>query len=151
MAVEHRLLRIRRLLDTHVVTSQEELVALLADEGVEVTQATVSRDLGRLGAIKIRSGGSVRYAIPESAPADPEAELARVLAARARALTPSGNLLVVHTGAGAAQLVAAAIDALGDPAIVGSVAGDDTIIVVASEDSSGAALQTMFETIGETP
>ncbi len=151
MAVEHRLLRIRRLLDTHVVTSQEELVALLADEGVEVTQATVSRDLGRLGAIKIRSGGSVRYAIPESASADPEAELARVLAARARALTPSGNLLVVHTGAGAAQLVAAAIDALRDPAIVGSVAGDDTIIVVASEDSSGAALQTMFETIGETP
>jgi transcriptional regulator of arginine metabolism len=151
MAVEHRLLRIRRLLDTHVVASQDELAALLAEEGVEVTQATVSRDLGRLGAIKIRAGGSVRYAIPEERSADPEAELARVLATRARALTPSGNLLVVHTGAGAAQLVAAAIDALGDPSIVGSVAGDDTIIVVASEDSSGAALQTMFETIGETP
>jgi transcriptional regulator of arginine metabolism len=151
MAVEHRLLRIRRLLDTHAVTSQEELVALLADEGVEVTQATVSRDLGRLGAIKIRAGGSVRYAIPESRPSDPEAELARVLAARARALTPSGNLLVVHTGAGAAQLVAAAIDALVDPAIAGSVAGDDTIIVVASEGTSGADLQAMFETIGEIP
>ena len=138
MAVEHRLLRIRRLLDTHAVASQEELVALLAEEGVDVTQATVSRDLGRLGAIKIRAGGSVRYAIPTDRATDPEAELARVLATRARSLTPSGNLLVVHTGAGAAQLVAAAIDALADPAIAGSVAGDETIIVVASEGSSGA-------------
>ena len=151
MAVEHRLLRIRRLLDTHVVTSQEELVALLADEGVEVTQATISRDLGRLGAIKIRAGGSVRYAVPEDRVADPEVELARVLASRARSFTPSGNLLVVHTGAGAAQLVAAAIDALTEPSIAGSVAGDDTIIVVASEGSSGADLRAMFETIGETP
>lgn len=151
MAVEHRLLRIRRLLDGHVVTSQEELVDLLAAEGVEVTQATISRDLARLGAIKIRIDGTVRYAIPEGRSTDPEADLARVLAARVHSMTASGNLLVLRTGVGAAQVVAAAIDALDEPTIVGSVAGDDTIVVVAAEGTSGTTLQNFFETIGETP
>lgn len=148
MAVEQRLLRIRRLLDTHPVTSQDDLVDLLADEGIEVTQATVSRDLTRLGAVKIRLGGAVRYAVPDRV-VDPERELAAVMASRVRALTPSANLLVVHTGAGAASVVAAAIDAYDDPRIAGSVAGDDTIIVVASEGSTGADLAQTFQMIGE--
>lgn len=148
MAVEHRLLLIRRLIDAEVVTSQEVLVDLLAAEGVDVTQATVSRDLQRLGAIKIRSGGEVRYAIPEDPRDDPEVELARALVSRGRGMVASGNLLVVRTTVGAAQVVAAAIDALDHEAVAGSVAGDDTILVVAAEGRAGTDLQQLFESIG---
>ena len=148
MSVEHRLLRIRRLIDAPGVGSQEELVALLAGEGIEVTQATVSRDLQRLGAVKVRSNGGTRYAIPVDVPSDPEAELAAVLAARGRGMVPSANLLVVKTSPGAAQVVAAAIDGLGHPAVAGSVAGDDTILVVATDGITGQELQTTLESIG---
>ena len=92
MAVERRLLVVRRLLDTHEVASQEELVDLLAGEGFEVTQATVSRDLQRLGAVKIRSGGTIRYAGGGCAaarfPTAPRAAAAR--ARRASAANRSG-------------------------------------------------------------
>ncbi|MEX1280939.1 MAG: arginine repressor [Acidimicrobiia bacterium] len=148
MAVEQRRLVVRRLVDTHEVASQERLVELLSAEGFEVTQATVSRDLQRLGAVKIRTGGATRYAIPVDASDDPASELSRVLATRARAMVPSGNLLVVRTASGAAQFVAAAIDAVGHPAVAGSVAGDDTIIVVAAEGRSGHDLLHTFEAIG---
>ena len=148
MSVEHRLFRIRRLVDSHGVASQEELVELLAGEGIEVTQATVSRDLQRLGAVKIRSNGDTRYAIPVDAPTDPGAEFAAVLASRGRGMTPSANLLVVRTSPGAAQVVAAAIDALDHADVAGSVAGDDTILVVATEGKTGEELQTTLESIG---
>ena len=148
MPVEGRLMKIRRLLDANPVGSQDDLVGLLAAEGVEVTQATVSRDLRRLGAIKIRAGGVIRYAIPEEAATDPAVDLVRLLAARGRSMTASGNLLVVRTGVGAAQVVAAAIDALGDTVVAGTVAGDDTIIVVAAEGHTGRDLQSLFESIG---
>ena len=148
MSVEQRHLLIRRLVERPGAGSQEELVALLADEGIDVTQATVSRDLQRLGAVKVRSNGGTRYAIPVEAPTDPEGELATVLASRGRGMTASANLLVVKTSPGAAQVVAAAIDGLGHPAVAGSVAGDDTILVVAADGVTGQELQSTLESIG---
>lgn len=148
MKIDRRHLLIRRLVDQHPIGSQEELVERLAAEGVEVTQTTVSRDLQRLRAVKIRAGGVVRYAIPEEAVDDPLADLAAGLVMRGRRMVASGNLLVVHTAVGAAQGVAASIDAADLPEVAGTVAGDDTILVVAAEGISGRHLQSLFESIG---
>lgn len=138
---------IRQLVDQHPIGSQEELVERLAAQGVDVTQTTVSRDLQRLRAMKIRAGGVVRYAIPEDPTDNPIADLAAGLVMRGRRMVASGNLLVVHTAVGAAQGVAASIDAAQLPEVAGTVAGDDTILVVAAEGVTGQHLQSLFETI----
>jgi transcriptional regulator of arginine metabolism len=115
------------------VRSQEELVALLAREGVEATQATVSRDLEELGVAKQRGAdGQLSYAPP--APAG----LAQTLRAFATGVEASGNLAVVHTPPGLAGAVASAVDH-GDVAeVLATVQGDDTVLVVAAEPATGA-------------
>lgn len=148
MSVDHRLIVIRRLLENNRISSQQDLADLLADEKIEVTQATVSRDLQRLGAIKVRDAGALRYVVPEQTPEDPIATLGRVLADYSRSMTPSQNLLVIKTTAGAAHVVAAAIDVFDDDAVIGTVAGDDTILVIGAEGCSGADLITLFESVG---
>lgn len=148
MSVDHRLIVIRRLLENHQVSSQQDLVDLLSDERIEVTQATVSRDLQRLGAIKIRDAGALRYVVPEQVPDDPVAAMGRVLADYSRSMTPSQNLLVIKTTPGAAHVVAAAIDSFDDDAVIGTVAGDDTILVIGAEGYTGKNLIELFESIG---
>ena len=134
---------VAKLLAAHAVTSQEHLVALLAEEGCAATQATVSRDLDDLGALKVRGpAGEGVYAIPEL-PKDqraPEDHLRRVLADWVVEITPSGNLVVLRTPPGTANVVGAALDRSGTGDIVGTVAGDDTVLVVASEATTGTAL-----------
>jgi transcriptional regulator of arginine metabolism len=135
--------RIARLLGDHAVTGQAQLVDLLATDGVVATQATVSRDLDDLGAIKVRvPGGETVYAIPEL-PKDqvaPEDHLRRVLGDWAVEVAHSGNLVVLRTPPGSAHVVGSAIDRAGLSEILGTVAGDDTLIVVATEDVGGRAL-----------
>jgi transcriptional regulator of arginine metabolism len=135
--------RIARLLGDHAVTGQAQLVDLLAADGVVATQATVSRDLDDLGAIKVRvPGGETVYAIPEL-PKDqvaPEDHLRRVLGDWAVEVAHSGNLVVLRTPPGSAHVVGSAIDRAGLSEILGTVAGDDTLIVVATEDVGGRAL-----------
>ena len=132
---------IARLLEEEQVTSQPRLVELLDKEGVGVNQATVSRDLEELGAIKVRvPGGETAYAIPalpkeQLAPPD---HLRRVLCDWVVELDRSGDLVVLRTPPGSAHVVASAIDRAGLADIVGTVAGDDTILVVASEEAGGA-------------
>jgi len=132
--------RVARLLETEVVTSQAQLVELLAAEGIVATQATVSRDLEELGALKVRvAGGVTAYAIPEL-PAEqvaPEEHLARVLGEWVVDLAVSGNLLVIRTPPGCAHVVASALDRVGRPGVLGTVAGDDTMVVVVDEAVGG--------------
>ncbi|MCY4069430.1 MAG: arginine repressor [Acidimicrobiaceae bacterium] len=131
------------LLSEHSVTSQQQLVDLLADAGVSATRATASRDLEELGAVKVRiAGGSTAYAIPEHPVARiaPEEHLRRVLGDWVADVGASGNLVMVRTPPGSAHVVASALDRAGLEEILGTVAGDDSLIVVAGEGVSGAEL-----------
>jgi transcriptional regulator of arginine metabolism len=135
--------RVVQILEQHAVASQSQLVQLLADAGLDATQATVSRDLEEIGAVKVRAaGGESIYAVPEL-PKDrvaPEEHLRRVLGDWVVEVAASSNLVVVRTPPGSAHVVASALDRASLPEIVGTVAGDDTIMVVASERVGGAKL-----------
>jgi transcriptional regulator of arginine metabolism len=128
--------RIARLLEQRAIGSQQLLVDLLAAEGVDATQTTVSRDLEELGAQKVRlPGGETAYALPEL-PAQqiaPVEHLRRVLGEWAVELVPSHNLVVLRTPPGCAHVVASALDRSGLDGVVGTVAGDDTLLVVVAE------------------
>jgi len=132
---------VAKLLSQHAIASQEQLVALLADDGVTATQATVSRDLDDLGAIKVRAGaGETVYAIPEL-PKDqraPEDHLRRALGDWVVEVASSGNLVVLRTPPGTANVVGSALDRSGMPEVIGTVAGDDTLLVVVAEGLTGA-------------
>ncbi|HYX87666.1 MAG TPA: hypothetical protein VE777_22055 [Gaiellales bacterium] len=131
---------ISSLLDRHQVTSQPQLIELLAGHGVNVTQATISRDLERLGAVRVRKGGHLVYALPaEDEPVDPLERLREALAL-VRSMEPSGNLLVLKTAPANAMPVARAFDVTDLPQVAGTVAGDDVILVVAREPHTGADL-----------
>jgi transcriptional regulator of arginine metabolism len=138
--------RIAALLESNSVTSQGQLVELLAAEGVEATQATVSRDLDELGAVKVRiGGGEPVYAVPEfEHRVEPENHLRRVFGDWVVEVAHSGNLVMVRTPPGSAHVVASAIDRAGMVDIIGTVAGDDTILVVAAEGVDGAQVATQL-------
>lgn len=130
--------RIARLLEEQVISSQVQLVELLATEGLVLTQATVSRDLEELGAVKVRiPGGQMAYAIPELAKdrVAPEEHLKRTLAEFLVEAAHSANLAVLRTPPGSAHVVASALDRAGLPEIIGTVAGDDTVLVVCPPDA----------------
>ena len=140
MSKTQRQQRIARLLEANSVTSQAQLVDLLAEDGLVATQATVSRDLEDLGAVKVRvPGGETVYAVPQL-PFDqaiPEGHLRRVLGEWVAEVTHSVNLVIVRTPPGSAHVVASALDRTGLEGILGTVAGDDTLLVVATEDVGG--------------
>ena len=141
LAKPQRQHRVARLLSDHSVTSQGQLVDLLAAEGVAATQATVSRDLEDLGAIKVRvGGGETVYAIPElpSQQRAPEDHLRRVFSEWVVEVAYSANLVVLRTPPGSAHVVASALDRSGLPGVIGTVAGDDTLVVIVAEGTSGA-------------
>jgi transcriptional regulator of arginine metabolism len=133
--------RIARLLEEQAISSQVQLVELLASDGVVATQATVSRDLEDLGAVKVRiPGGATAYAIPEHAKegSAPDDHLRRVMGDFVVEVAHSTNLVVLRTPPGSAHVVASAIDRAGLPDVLGTVAGDDTILVVCSENARGS-------------
>jgi transcriptional regulator of arginine metabolism len=131
---------VARILEEHPVTSQDQLVELLAADGVIATQVTVSRDLEELGAVKVRmAGGETVYAIPEHAKdrVVPERVLRRVLGEWLVEVSHSANVVVLRTPPGSAHVVGSAIDRAGLPDVLGTVAGDDTVLVVAAERVGG--------------
>ena len=148
--------RIRELIDGRPVTSQTHLAALLAEDGVEVTQATLSRDLEELGAVKLRGadGAPASYVVPpENAPlrraqADAApARLARMLGDLLTGAEGSANLAVLRTPPGAAQFLASALDKVALPDVLGTIAGDDTLLVIAREPDGGPALADRFRAL----
>jgi transcriptional regulator of arginine metabolism len=135
--------RIAGLLADHAVTSQAQVVDLLTAEGVAATQATVSRDLEDLGAIKVRvGGGETVYAIPElpSEQRVPVDHLHRVVGDWVVEVARAANLVVLRTPPGTAHVVASALDRSGLPGVVGTVAGDDTILVVVADGTDSAEM-----------
>ena len=170
--------QIAGILTRTAVRSQDELSHLLAERGVTVTQATLSRDLDELGAVRLRApDGALVYALPEEpggpgsrpgglpgslstlpgGPAgtprpaaasgrpaespgpdrDPSGRLARVASEFLLSAEASANLVVLRTPAGAAQFLASAVDHAAWPSILGTVAGDDTVLVIAREPDGG--------------
>jgi transcriptional regulator of arginine metabolism len=143
---KQRLLRLLEIISTRPIHTQEELVQALADEGYQVTQSSVSRDISALGLIKL-DGVYHRAPPAEPRPADPNELRIRegVLASE-----PAGEVLVViHTPPGEANRVGVAIDRLAWPEVVGTIAGDDTIFL-AARDRRGqrAALARLRELVG---
>ena len=136
--------RITELIRSHVVRSQTELAELLAVSGLQVTQATLSRDLEELGALKLRGvdGGAPVYRIPEDGGPRPmvggTSRLSRLLGELLLSHSGSGNLAVLRTPPGAAQYLASAIDRASLVDVIGTIAGDDTILVVARDGLTGA-------------
>lgn len=134
---------ISRLIGRNAVSNQAQLVELLTADGISATQATVSRDLDDLGAVKVRvPGGDTVYAIPEYEPQRlaPEEQLRRVMGEWVAEVRASGNLIVLRTPPGCAHVVGSALDRSGLRGILGTVAGDDTLLCIAEEDTGGAAL-----------
>src|SRR3954463_14964792 len=132
--------RIVELIRDKAIRSQTELAELLAGEGVQVTQATLSRDLEELGAVKV----SGAYLIPEDGKRplrdaeDAPARLLRLLRELLTGVDASGNIAVLRTPPGAAQFLASALDRSGLIDVVGTIAGDDTILVVAREPGASS-------------
>ena len=143
--------RIVDLLEHHEVPSQARLAELLAGDGLAVAQATLSRDLDELGAVKVaRDDGSSVYAVPgEGGDTRPvggvayEAALTRLTRVAGEVLVSaesSANLVVLQTPPGCAHVVASALDRSVVEGLVGTVAGDDTVLVIAAEEFGGAHL-----------
>jgi transcriptional regulator of arginine metabolism len=146
--------RIVAILGGQTVRSQAELAAALEDAGLSVTQATLSRDLDELGAVKLRSpdGGQPVYVIPEDGSPitarttddDPPLRLARLLGDLLVSAEASANLVVLRTPPGASNFLASALDRARLPEVLGTVAGDDTILVIARDPDGGEALVRRF-------
>lgn len=146
--------RIIEILAAHPVRSQSELAALLAAEGIETTQATLSRDLDELGAVKLRAadGGAGVYVVPEDGSpvrgvTGGTDRLSKLLGDLLVSTDASGNIAVLRTPPGAAHYLASALDRAALPWIVGTIAGDDTIAVIAREPLSGAELAAKIEAL----
>jgi transcriptional regulator of arginine metabolism len=147
LAKQQRQHRIAQILEGGNVTSQGQLVDLLAESGVVATQATVSRDLEDMGAVKIRvRGGETAYALPElpTQRVAPEDHLRRVLSEWLVEVAFSGPVVVLRTPPGSAHVVGSAIDRAGLRDVIGTVAGDDTLMVIASAKAGGEKVADMF-------
>lgn len=157
--------RHRRIIDlvrSYEVRSQTELANLLADDGVHVTQATLSRDLVELDAVKVRGGdGALVYAVPgEGGDRSPEApresaasfeRLARLCAELLVSAEASANLVVLRTPPGAAQFLASAFDRVEMADVLGTIAGDDTVVVISRDPVGGADLARRFIDMANDP
>ena len=152
--------KIIELLTRHPVRSQTELGELLAEAGLHVTQATLSRDLVELDAVKVRAAGGVLvYAVPaEGGDRTPraapetgasEARLARLCTDLLVSAQATANLVVLRTPPGAAPLLASAIDKAGLHDVVGSIAGDDTVLVIADDAAGGDAVARRFTALAD--
>jgi transcriptional regulator of arginine metabolism len=156
-ASRHQL--ITELVASQPIHSQTELAELLADRGVQVTQATLSRDLVFLDAVKVRLGGGYAYAIPaeggDRRPAAPSetasarTRLARLCAELLVTADASANLVVLRTPPGAAQFLAGAVDKCDFSEILGTIAGDDTVLVIGRDPQGGDDLVKRFVALAE--
>jgi transcriptional regulator of arginine metabolism len=150
------------LVTLHEVRSQGELAAMLAEQGVSVTQATLSRDLLELDAVKIRAAsGALVYAVPaeggDRRPAAPRetaagsARLAKLCAELLVSAEASANLVVLRTPPGAAQYLASGFDKAEVPDVLGTIAGDDTVLVIGRDPTGGDELARRFLSMADHP
>ena len=150
------------LLTGQEVRSQPELLDLLAGQGMRVTQATLSRDLVELDAVRVRSSsGALVYAVPAeggdrrpAAPGETAASgqrLGRLLAELLVSVDASANLVVLRTPPGAAQFLASALDKVEYPEVLGTIAGDDTVLLIGRDPAGGDALARRLLALAQQP
>lgn len=149
--------RVAELLMTETVRSQGQLEKLLSEDGLEVTQATLSRDLEDLGAVKIRDeSGTLVYAVPGEidrrlpvANAAVEARLARRCGEVLVSAEASANLVILRTPPGAAHFLASSIDAADLDSVIGTIAGDDTVLLITRDPAGGEELAQYIAGLAE--
>jgi transcriptional regulator of arginine metabolism len=134
------------LIRSSALSSQDDLAARLAQLGHVVTQATISRDLEQLGAVKVRRSGQLSYALPDQvASGSTEPRLAAVLRDWVRSIDVAGNLVILKSPPGSAHLIGVALDQSDLPSIAGTVCGDDTIFVACRSESAAAEAAKDFK------
>jgi transcriptional regulator of arginine metabolism len=122
------------------LSSQEELAERLGSLGFAVTQATISRDLEQIGAVKVRRDGQISYALPEAIRGGTSPRLAAVFREWVRSVEPAANMVVIRTPPGSAHLIGVALDGSELAEIVGTICGDDTIFVACRSEVEASAL-----------
>ncbi len=137
------------LIEAGIVGSQESAVEQLRDGGFDVTQATVSRDLDDIGAVRIRRGSDTCYALIDAASAH-GASLGRVLRDDVLSRSSSGSLAVLRTPPGHASMVAAAIDRARLSGVLGTIAGDDTLFVCGDDETQGKGVLDVLATMEQS-
>ncbi|MEA1014923.1 arginine repressor [Sphingosinicella sp. LY1275] len=140
---------IAEILRSGTVASQEEVTDRLASLGFAVTQATVSRDLDQLGAVKVKRGGVLTYALPDQIGDSDWAasRLQRILSEWVQSVETAGNLIVLKTPPGSAHLVALAIDQSNLPEIAGTISGDDTLFLAVRDGVAADAVSDRFRAL----
>ena len=139
---ERRQRAIADLIRSDALASQEELAERLTALGFAVTQATISRDLDQIGAVKVRRGGHLSYSLPNPVYGAESPRLASVFRDWVRSVETAGTLVVIKTPPGSAHLVGVALDGSQLPEIVGTICGDDTIFVACRAASDASALSS---------
>jgi transcriptional regulator of arginine metabolism len=142
---ERRQRTMAELIRSQALASQDELADRLGSLGYAVAQATISRDLEQIGAVKVRRDGQLSYALPEQVRDAPAPRLAAVLRDWVRSVDAAANLVVIKTPPGSAHLVGVVLDQFALPEIVGTICGDDTIFVAARSAAAADALAAKFE------
>ncbi len=134
------------MLRGEAVGSQEDVTARLRAQGFDVTQATVSRDLVQLGAVKVKRGGAIGYALPDQIGHSDwaGARLQRILADWVQSVEAAGNILVLKTPPGSAHLVGLALDQARLEEIAGTICGDDTLFIALRDGADPAAMADRF-------
>ena len=126
--------KILELIKTETIERQEDIAKKLNELGYLVTQATVSRDIRDLNLIKQSVGGVIKYVLPEEVTTDNTVKLIDIFSNSVVSIESAQNLLVVKTLSGTAHAAASAIDAIPNPMILGTIAGDDTILVITKDN-----------------
>jgi len=142
---ERRQRAIADLIRSRLLTSQEELAEQLGSLGFAATQATISRDLEQIGAVKVRRDGQLSYALPNNGQPGPGVRLSAVFRDWVRSVEPAGNLVVIKTPPGSAQLVGFALDQSDLSEIAGTICGDDTIFIACRAAKQAAALSSKLK------
>jgi transcriptional regulator of arginine metabolism len=137
---ERRQRAIADLIRGSTLSSQEELADRLGSLGFAVTQATISRDLEQLGAVKVRRAGQLSYALPDVSTADFSPRVASVFRDWVRSVEPAANIVVIKTPPGSAHLVGVALDSSEIDEIVGTICGDDTIFIACRSTAEAQSL-----------
>jgi transcriptional regulator of arginine metabolism len=146
-ARDQRLRAITELIRARPIASQEELADGLAALGVAVTQATISRDLVELGAVKARRDNRLVYILPDQGQPGDGPDLTSVVRDWVRSVDVAGNLVVLKTPPGSAHLVAVALDGTDLPEVVGTISGDDTIFIAVRDASQASGFARKLEAL----
>lgn len=138
--------RIAEVIRAERIRTQAALMTRLAEVGIHVTQPTLSKDLSDLGAVRVRDDDGMSYSVPtdEQLASSQRRRLARLAAELVTAVEGFGNFTVIKTAPGAAQLLASGLDHTPSPTIAGTIAGDDTVLVIHRTDGSGAVFADEF-------